>query len=153
MGNIVVLLCVMAFIVLLGVLPTVFIMGATGQDYRVVWRTIRGGRFGLKSAFGLLAVAALSMGLAAAFRVGNQGREFFCILVFMVPLALFLVTLAGLSLSELFDNRSTRSIVARRAEEDELTAYARDRHKTTQEELDGDTPCEETHDRENQATP
>jgi len=126
--------CLFFFLGILGAGVCAFLVMVASPDYRVFWRTVRRGRFGLKTGFGVTAVVAVTFGLVTMLGMDVDDPGVVCLLVVMVPLAVFIVTLAGLLLSELFDTKSTREIVARRNIENELTAYARERQDAAKRE-------------------
>lgn len=146
-------LCFVAFLALLGTAGYAFVTMVASADYRILWRTIRHGRFGLKTAFGTVAVSAVSLGLLTAFKIDASDPDLVVMLVVMLPLALFIVGFAGLALAEFFDNKSTRTIIARRTQEDELAAFVRDRKRAAQEETGTDSPQEDPREAENKTHP
>jgi hypothetical protein len=128
------LVCFISFLILAGGGLVFVVMVITSFDVGVFVRVLRRGRFGLKTAFGMMAVIGVTFGLAAALGVDFSYLGSVWALLVVVPLALFLVAFAGLALTELFDSRSTRELVARRHQKSELAEYAQERQQRSEEE-------------------
>jgi hypothetical protein len=128
------LICFGIFLVLAGCGLVLVVIVIASFDVGVVIRALRRRRFGLKTALGSMAFIGVMFALAAAMGVDFSYLGSVWALLVVVPFALFIVTFVGLALTELFDARSTRELVARRHQEDELAAYAKERRRMSEED-------------------